>query len=122
VSWNTCELLDRCLRSLEPEVRRDLVEVWVVDNASMDGSAEMVRERFDWVQLVASEENLGFGRAVNVVARRTATEWLAPANADIALRPGTLDKLLEAAERDPGACRTGAPSTRSSASRRSPSR
>src|ERR671925_1995732 len=93
VSWNTRDLLDRCLRSLEPEVARGMAEVWVVDNASMDGSAEMVRDRFDWVRLVASEENLGFGRAVNVVARRTATEWLAPANADVALRPGALEAL-----------------------------
>jgi N-acetylglucosaminyl-diphospho-decaprenol L-rhamnosyltransferase len=103
VSWNTRDLLERCLRSLEPEVRRGLAEVWVVDNASTDGSPEMVREQFDWVQLVASDENLGFGRAVNLVAERTASEWLAPANADVALRPGTLETLLEAGDRDPGA-------------------
>jgi GT2 family glycosyltransferase len=103
VSWNTRELLDRCLRSLQPEAERGLVEAWVVDNASGDGSAEMVRDRFDWVRLVASEENLGFGRAVNLVAARTKTEWLAPANADVALRPGALEALLEAAVGDPGA-------------------
>jgi hypothetical protein len=39
VSWNTRDLLARCLASLEPEVRRGLAEVWVVDNASDDGSA-----------------------------------------------------------------------------------
>jgi N-acetylglucosaminyl-diphospho-decaprenol L-rhamnosyltransferase len=103
VSWNTRELLERCLRSLEPEARRGLAEVWVVDNASDDGSAEMVRERFGWVRLVASEENLGFGRAVNAVAERTSGEWLAAANADTALRPGALDNLLETGARDPRA-------------------
>jgi GT2 family glycosyltransferase len=103
VSWNTRELLERCLRSLEPEVKRGLAQVWVVDNASDDGSAELVRERFGWAHLVASPENLGFGRAVNLVAERTSSEWLAVANADIALRPGALDRLLAAAERDPGA-------------------
>ena len=103
VSWNTRDLLERCLRSLEPEVERGLAEVWVVDNASTDGSPELVGERFGWAHLVASDENLGFGRAVNLVAKRTATEWIAPANADIALREGALDRLLAAGERDWGA-------------------
>jgi GT2 family glycosyltransferase len=103
VSWNTRDLLDRCLRSLEPEVERGRAEVWVVDNASTDGSAEMVRERFGWVRLIASADNMGFGRAVNLVAERTSSEWLAIANADIALRSGALDRLLAAAKRDPGA-------------------
>ena len=100
VSWNTRDLLARCLASLEPEARRGLAEVWVVDNASDDGSADMVRERFDWVRLVASPVNLGFGRAVNLVAERTDSPWIAPANADVAVRPGTLDALLTAGERD----------------------
>ena len=103
VSWNTRDLLARCLDSMAPEVERGRAEVWVVDNASTDGSAEMVRERFAWAQLVASGENMGFGRAVNLVAGETTSEWIATANADIALRAGTLDALLEAGERDPGA-------------------
>ena len=103
VSWNTRDLLDRCLRSLQPSAERGVADVWVVDNASTDGSAELVRERFGWVKLIASEENLGFGSAVNLVAERTATPWIAAANADIAVRPGAIEALLEAAEGDPGA-------------------
>jgi GT2 family glycosyltransferase len=103
VSWNTRELLARCLGSLEPEVEAGRAEVWVVDNASSDGSAQLVRDRFDWVRLVASVENLGFGRAVNLVARETESEWIAAANADISLRPGALETLLESGRRDPGA-------------------
>jgi N-acetylglucosaminyl-diphospho-decaprenol L-rhamnosyltransferase len=103
VSWNTRDLLARCLASLLPEHARGLVEVWVVDNASSDGSPDLVRERFPWVRLVASEDNLGFGKAINLVARQTSSEWVAPANADIALRPGTIDALLDAGARDGGA-------------------
>jgi GT2 family glycosyltransferase len=99
VSWNTRDLLDRCLRSLEGTG----AEVWVVDNASSDGSAAMVRERFPSVRLVASEQNLGYGAAVNLVAARTSSPWLAPANADVALRPGALERLVAAGEADPGA-------------------
>jgi len=103
VSWNTRELLGRCLESLALEVERGQAEVWVVDNASRDGSAELVAERFEWVRLIASAENLGFGRAINLVARQSSSDWLATANADIALLPGALDALLEAGLRDPGA-------------------
>lgn len=103
VSWNTRDLLDRCLRSLARYADEGVAEVWVVDNASSDGSADLVRERFPWVRLVASSENLGFGPAINVVAQRTPSEWIATANADIALRPGALEALLEAGERDPRA-------------------
>lgn len=103
VSWNTRELLDRCLRSLHTSAAGGGVEVWVVDNGSTDGSVDMVRERHRWVKLVETGENLGYGRAVNLVAERTSTPWFALSNADIALRPGALDALLAAGEADPGA-------------------
>jgi len=103
VSWNTRGLLRACLASLEPEVRTGRAEVCVVDNASTDGSAAMVRQAFSWADLVASEENLGFGAAVNRGAARTTAPWLAVANADAELLPGALDALLAAGAGDPGA-------------------
>lgn len=100
VSWNTRDLLARCLRSLAPDHEDGTAGVWVVDNASTDGSPEMVAEEFDWVSLIASEQNLGFGPAVNLVARQARGAWIAPANADIEVFPGALDALLEAGRRD----------------------
>jgi N-acetylglucosaminyl-diphospho-decaprenol L-rhamnosyltransferase len=104
VSWNTRELLDRCLESLAPEVEAGTAAVWVVDNASSDGSPELISERYPRAQLRALDTNLGFGPAVNLVAREAPrTEWLAPANADIALEPGALAHLLQAGTGDPQA-------------------
>jgi GT2 family glycosyltransferase len=103
VSWNTRDLLARCLDSLLPEVESGRAEVWVVDNASRDGSPEVVREHYGWAHLVHCAENIGFGRAVNLGASRSSTEWIAIANADVALRAGALDALLVAAARDPQA-------------------
>jgi GT2 family glycosyltransferase len=100
VSWNTRDLLRDCLRSLAGQ---SLAEVWVVDNASQDGSAAMVAQEFPSVRLVASERNLGFGPAVNLVAAQTAAPWIAPANADVQLRPSALRALLDAGERHPRA-------------------
>jgi N-acetylglucosaminyl-diphospho-decaprenol L-rhamnosyltransferase len=70
VSWNVRELLRGCLRSatesLTREKGRDLsAQVIVVDNASVDGSAEMLREEFPHVSLIANEENVGFTRGNN---------------------------------------------------------
>ncbi len=103
VSWNTRELLADCLSSLQDDARGGLVEVWVVDNASSDGSADLVRRCFPWTHLIESKENLGFGAAVNLVARRTKSVWLAPANADIRTTPGALQTLAAEGERHPEA-------------------
>src|SRR5436190_4369569 len=100
VSWNTRELLARCLNSLEADVEAGRAEVHVVDNASSDGSATMVREQFPWAHVTDSPENIGFGRAINLVARSAAAPWLAISNADVALRPGALARLLAAGEAD----------------------
>jgi N-acetylglucosaminyl-diphospho-decaprenol L-rhamnosyltransferase len=65
VNWNVRELLRQCLSSVaqslnEEKGRRLSVETVVVDNASVDGSAEMLRSEFPQVQLIANEENVGF--------------------------------------------------------------
>jgi GT2 family glycosyltransferase len=103
VSWNTRELLGRALDSLRPDADAGLAEVWVVDNASTDGSADFVRSAYPWVGLIASTENLGYGPAVNRVARRTTAPWIVAANADVELEPGALRTLVEAGRSAPGA-------------------
>jgi GT2 family glycosyltransferase len=96
VSWNTRDLLQRCLRSLASEVEGGRAAAWVVDNGSTDGSVEAGRRTAPWATFVEPGENLGFGRAVNLVARRTRSPWIAAANADVALEPGALATLLRA--------------------------
>ena len=96
VSFNTRAALERCLESLRPESDAGRAQVWVVDNASTDGSADAVRERAPWARLLEPGTNLGFGRAVNLVAAESDSPWLACANADVALEPGALKTLLRA--------------------------
>jgi GT2 family glycosyltransferase len=104
VSWNTAAHLDRCLHSLADDAAAGTAEVWVVDNASDDESVAVARSHA-FARVVVLEENLGFGQAVNRVAARTGAPWIACANADVALRPGALERLLETAAASP---RTGA--------------
>lgn len=68
VSYNTRDLLADCLGSVLTGLEHSGLEaqVWVVDNASADGSAEMVRQRFPAVRLVAHDENLGFAGGNNL--------------------------------------------------------
>jgi GT2 family glycosyltransferase len=103
VSWNTRDLLDRCLTSLRADHQAGRAEVWVVDNGSGDGSPALVRESHPWARLLERPDNPGFGAAVNEVAARTATEWIAPSNADIAVEPDALAALLGAGRRHPRA-------------------
>jgi GT2 family glycosyltransferase len=98
VSFNTREPLLRCVTSLAPEVQSGRAEVWVVDNGSSDGSADAVRAAAPWARVLEPGSNLGFGRAVNAVAERTAGDWLLAANADVALEPGALQAMLAAGE------------------------
>jgi len=71
VNWNVRELLEACLTSVyESLMSSNLTgEVWVVDNASTDGSIGMVRERFPQARLIANETNVGFAAANNQALR-----------------------------------------------------
>jgi hypothetical protein len=84
VSYNVRELLEGCLRSVFAQ-EGCAFEVFVVDNASSDGSAEMVRENFPQVKLTASRENLGFAAANNAVLDKVGGELVYYLNPDTVL-------------------------------------
>ncbi|GAB4207486.1 MAG: glycosyltransferase family 2 protein [Roseiflexaceae bacterium] len=70
VNYNTRDLLRDCLESLERNGFPGPLEVWVVDNASTDGSPELVRERFPQVRLIANRHNGGYAYANNLALRQ----------------------------------------------------
>jgi N-acetylglucosaminyl-diphospho-decaprenol L-rhamnosyltransferase len=97
VSWNVGELLRRCLQSI---LATELdVEVVVVDNASIDGSPEMVRAAFPQVRLIANDENRGFTAANNqglAVAQGRCLLLLNPDTEVVADALATMVRYLEA--------------------------
>jgi hypothetical protein len=90
VSFNTRDLLRACLASVRAAAPCQTI---VVDNASADGSAEMVRQEFPLVDLVASEENLGFVKANNLALGRATGQCALLLNPDAELTPGAVDSL-----------------------------
>lgn len=69
VSYNTCGLLQACLDALYKQTESISFEVFVVDNASVDQSLEMVHSYFKEVKVIALKENIGFGKANNEAIR-----------------------------------------------------
>jgi N-acetylglucosaminyl-diphospho-decaprenol L-rhamnosyltransferase len=101
VNYNTRELLRDCLDSIARGGSRRTPQVWVVDNASGDGSAAMVRATFPGVRLIAHDENRGFAYANNLALRAIIAGGDAPAytvllNPDTIVPPGALDALVDA--------------------------
>jgi N-acetylglucosaminyl-diphospho-decaprenol L-rhamnosyltransferase len=91
-TWRARELLRRCLSALDadPSPKR----VIVVDNASRDGTAELVRDAFPDVTLVELPENAGFGRAVNAGVRAGSAEAIVLLNNDVLVEPGFVDAIV----------------------------
>jgi N-acetylglucosaminyl-diphospho-decaprenol L-rhamnosyltransferase len=94
VSYRTPGPLNECLTALAAERESLDLDITVVDNASRDGSAEMVESHFPWVRLIRNEHNVGFAAAHNQVLRQADAQYWLILNSDAAPRPGTLRTLI----------------------------
>ena len=101
VSYNTRDLTRACLESVYRETALSDFEVIVVDNASEDGSAEMIREEFPQVRLFALEENVGFAAANNRAAAEADGRYILLLNPDTVVLDGAVDTLVAFAEVHP---------------------
>lgn len=101
VSWNTRALTASCLTTLLADLNGIEAEVFVVDNASTDGSADFVATHFPTVHLIRNTENVGFSRANNQALPLCRGRWVILLNSDTETRPGAMRALLAAADADP---------------------
>lgn len=103
VAWNAKEFLRQCLYSVYRETQEIAFEVFVVDNASSDGTSEMVKTEFPQVRLIRSEKNLGFAKANNVALRlilkEKTSDYVLLLNSDAVVKDRAVDKLAFYLER-----------------------
>lgn len=102
VNWNACGYLRGCIASILAETSLR-TQVIVVDNASRDGSAEMVRAEFPGVRLIANDVNRGFAAANNQGLKVAAGRWMLLLNPDTVILDGAIDKTVAYAQTRPDA-------------------
>lgn len=95
VNWNGLQFLMECLESLYNFCSARNTEIIVVDNASSDGSADIVASRFPSVILIRNKENLGFSKGNNIGIRASKGKYIYLLNSDIKVLDGCIDALAD---------------------------
>jgi O-antigen biosynthesis protein len=94
VNYNVKHFLGQCLNSVKRAIEGIQAEVFVVDNASSDGSPAMVKEGFPWVKLIASSVNLGFSKGNNLAIEKAVGEYVLLLNPDTVVAEDTFVKCI----------------------------
>jgi len=98
VAHNSAKVIEKCLKSIP-----DQIKVIVVDNASRDKSAEIVKAARPDAVVIKSAKNLGFGRGNNLALEKVQTEFAFALNPDTVMRSDTIENLLITADKYPDA-------------------
>lgn len=107
VNYNVKHFLEQCLMAIE-RARRDLkIEIFVVDNASVDGSPAMLKKKFPQVRLMENHKNLGFSKANNQALRLCRGKYILLLNPDTLIQEDTLIELIRFLESHPKAGAVG---------------
>ncbi len=94
VNYNVSFFLEQCLNALEKAMKLEAAEVWVVDNNSVDGSVEMVRAKFPYVNVIANKDNKGFSKANNQAMEQSNCRYQLLLNPDTVIEEDTLLKIV----------------------------
>ncbi|MBN2485041.1 MAG: glycosyltransferase [Bacteroidales bacterium] len=103
VNYNVKHFLEQCLHSVEKAIGNLNVEVFVVDNDSVDGSCQMVYQKFPWVKVIQNKENLGFAKANNQAIRKSEGKYVLLLNPDTFVKEDTLVSCFNFCENNPDA-------------------
>jgi GT2 family glycosyltransferase len=107
VNWNTRDILRDCLKTVYEQTRGIRFEIVVIDNASSDGSADMVRTEFPQVALIANEDNRGFAAANNQGMAVAQGRYVLLLNSDTLVLDGAIQETVAFADAHPEAAVVG---------------
>ena len=94
VTWNCKKFTEECLESLRTYRQDPQAEIIVVDNASWDGTPELVRDAYPEVMLIRNDHNLGFAKGNNVGIRKSNGKYVFLINPDVQVLDGCIEKML----------------------------
>ena len=94
VNYNVKYFLEQALLSVQKAIRNIDAEVFVVDNASVDGSDVLIKNKFPWVEWIGNEKNVGFSVANNQAIERSKGEYILLLNPDTVVEEDTFEKCL----------------------------
>ncbi len=94
VNYNVKYFLEQCLHSVQQAMEGMVMEVFVVDNNSVDGSVGVIRQKFPWVNIIENKENLGFSKANNQAIRESQGRFVLLLNPDTVVEEDTFKKCI----------------------------
>lgn len=100
VTWNSKELIRECLTSLRKFVNPETTRVVIIDNASADGTPQVIRNEFPEVDLIESGGNLGFGRAHNLIATHSTEPFVLFLNPDTVFVEAAHEAMVDLMKRN----------------------
>lgn len=103
VNWNTKELLRKCLESIFNNNSGLSCKIWVADNASSDGSAEMIEKEFPQVEVIKNSTNLGFVKANNQILSQCEGKYALLLNSDTEVIGNSLKEMVDFMDAHPEA-------------------
>ena len=103
VNYNVRYFLDQCLNSVFRAAKNIPIEIFAVDNNSVDGSVEMIREKYPSVFLIENRENTGFSKANNQAIKQAKGEYVLLLNPDTVVEEDTFEKCLKFMDETPDA-------------------
>lgn len=107
VNYNVKEFIQNLLESIKSASKKISTEVIIVDNASDDGSIELIRQKYPWVKLIVNSRNLGFSKANNLGLKESTGKYLLLLNPDTLVKEDTFEKMIDFFEATPDAGMAG---------------
>lgn len=101
VNWNTKDILSKCLKSIYDNKPSYSMEIILVDNASTDGSADLVRATFPEVIIIQNDSNLGFAKANNIGIRKSKGRYVCLINSDVLILENCMNLMIEFIDKNP---------------------